>query len=60
VENVTSSPGAIVTIAQHFKARGESSNAMLDLLVSGMANVADAVGGWFGADDRLGAGQAPP
>ena len=31
---------------------------MLDLLVSGLARLADAVGGWLGVVDCLGAGQA--
>lgn len=52
-------PGASVTIAQHTEGRGESGNAMLDLSVSGLANLVDSIGGWLGLDGALEAGEAP-
>jgi hypothetical protein len=51
---------AQVDVVQHTEGRGEASNSMLDLSVSGLANVVDTIGGWLGADGSQHAGQAPP
>jgi hypothetical protein len=51
---------AEVNIVQHTEGRGESSSAMLDLSVSGLANIVDTIGGWLGVDGAAHAGQAPP
>jgi len=51
---------ANVTIVQHTEGRGESSNAMLDLSVSGLESVVDTIGGWLGVDGASQAGTAPP
>jgi hypothetical protein len=51
---------ANVTIVQHTEGRGESSNAMLDLSVSGLESIVDTIGGWLGVDGAAQAGTAPP
>mmetsp|Transcript_19269 Transcript_19269/g.51468 ORF Transcript_19269/g.51468 Transcript_19269/m.51468 type:complete len:803 (-) Transcript_19269:275-2683(-) len=50
---------ATVNIVQHTEGRGESSNSMLDLSVSGLGNVIDVIGGWLGVDGSQHAGQVP-
>mmetsp|Transcript_19268 Transcript_19268/g.51464 ORF Transcript_19268/g.51464 Transcript_19268/m.51464 type:complete len:768 (-) Transcript_19268:30-2333(-) len=50
---------AQVDVVQHTEGRGEVSSSMLDLSVSGLANVVDTIGGWLGADGSQHAGQAP-
>jgi len=51
---------ANVTIVQHTEGRGESSNAMLDLSVSGLDGVVESVGGWLGVHGASDAGAPPP
>ena len=46
-------------IVQHTEGRGENSNAMLDLSVSGLGNLVEPVGGWLGVDGAHLAGGAP-
>ena len=50
---------AQVDVVQHTEGRGTSSSSMLDLSVSGLANVVDTIGGWLGTDGSQHAGQAP-
>ena len=49
-----------MSVVQHTEGRGQVSNAMLDLSVSGLANVMESVGGWLGVDGAAAAGAAPP
>lgn len=51
---------ANVTIVQHTEGRGESSNAMLDLSVSGLDGIVESVGGWLGVHGSSDAGAPPP
>lgn len=51
---------ANVTIVQHTEGRGDSSNAMLDLSVSGLERIVDTIGGWLGVDGPSKAGAPPP
>ena len=52
--------GVAVIVAQHTEGRGESSNSMLDLSVSGLSSVVDPVGGWLGVAGAEDAGEPNP
>jgi len=48
-----------VEITQHTEGRWEQSRSMLDLNVTGLDHLVDAVGGWLGIDGRSLAGDPP-
>ena len=50
---------AKVNIERHTEGRGETSRAMLDLSMSGLADMVDTIGGWLGVDGSMHAGETP-
>ena len=48
---------AKVTLNGHTEGRGETSRAMLDLLMSGLTDMVDTIGGWLGVDGSMHAGE---